>query len=300
MPAQKNGNRLLTGGSLMELVSQLSINGLTLGLSYVLMALGLTIIFSIMGIVNFAHGEFYMLGAFAIFVTVTTLYGNFFLGLLCAIVALGVIGILAERIVFRKFSGQHLNGLVASLGLSILLQNAALLIWGGDDQAVASPFRGKIVEIWGIITSVERLMVAGASIIALLLVYYFITYTKLGQAMRAMSQDKEAAALQGIPINRISSMSFALGCILAGMAGALLAPIYYVSPFIGAGPVLKAFVVIVLGGLGSIFGAVVGGLILGMIDSVSVYFWGTLGDLVGFVILISFIMFRPTGLFGNE
>lgn len=284
----------------MELVSQLSINGLTLGLSYVLMALGLTIIFSIMGIVNFAHGEFYMLGAFAIFVTVTTLYGNFFLGLLCAIVALGVIGILAERIVFRKFSGQHLNGLVASLGLSILLQNAALLIWGGDDQAVASPFRGKIVEIWGIITSVERLMVAGASIIALLLVYYFITYTKLGQAMRAMSQDKEAAALQGIPINRISSMSFALGCILAGMAGALLAPIYYVSPFIGAGPVLKAFVVIVLGGLGSIFGAVVGGLILGMIDSVSVYFWGTLGDLVGFVILISFIMFRPTGLFGNE
>jgi len=284
----------------MELVSQLSINGLTLGLSYVLMALGLTIIFSIMGIVNFAHGEFYMLGAFAIFVTVTTLHVNFFLGILCAIVALGVIGILTERIVFRKFNGQHLNGLVASLGLSILIQNAALLIWGGDDQAVASPFRGKIVEIWGIIASVERLMVAGVSIIALLLVYYFITYTKLGQAMRAMSQDKEAAALQGIPINRISSMSFALGCILAGLAGALLAPIYYVSPFIGVGPVLKAFVVIVLGGLGSIFGAVVGGLILGMIDSVSVYFWGTLGDLVGFVILISFIMFRPKGLFGNE
>lgn len=284
----------------MDLILQLTLNGISLGLTYVLVAMGLTIIFSIMGIVNFAHGEFYMLGAFVVFVVVTTLHQNVFLGILAAIIVVGIIGMLFERFVFRKFSGQHLNGLVVSLGVSILLTSLALLIWGGDDQAVASPFRGKTIDLFGITSSVERLGVMVISMVVLAFVYYFVMYTKIGQAMRAMAQDKEAAALQGISTNRIGALSFSLGCALAGLAGALLAPIYFVSPFIGGAPVFKAFVVIVLGGLGSIFGAFVGGILLGMIDSVSVYLFGTMGDIAGFVILILFIIFKPTGLFGNE
>lgn len=284
----------------MELISQLTLNGLTLGLTYVLMALGLTIIFSIMGIVNFAHGEFYMLGAFVVYIIVSVLHLNILLGILAAMITVGILGAFFERVVFRKFSGQHLNGLVISLGVSILLTSIALLIWGGDDRAVASPLRGQTVELLGIITSVERLAVMVICFVTLAVVFYFVMYTKTGQAMRAMAQDKEAAALQGIPTNRIGSLSFSLGCALAGLAGALLAPIFYVSPYIGGMPVFKAFVVIVLGGLGSIIGAFVGGLLLGVIDSVSLYLFGTIGDIAGFIILILLIIFKPRGLFGHE
>jgi len=284
----------------MEIFIQLCINGVTLGLSYVLIALGLTIIFSIMGIVNFAHGEIYMLGAFAIFVSVTQLGVNFFLGLIIAVAAVGFFGIIVERILFRKFRGQELNGLVLSLALSILLQNLALVIWGGEDRSFPSPFSGQSLDIFSASLSVDRVFTVAVGILALIFIYFFINRTKTGQAMQAVAQDLEAAALQGIDINRIGSATFFIGCALAGLAGALLAPIYFVSPYIGLLPVLKAFVVIVLGGLGSIAGAFVGGMLLGGIDSLCLYFLGTLGDMAGFVILILVIIFKPAGLLGHE
>lgn len=241
-----------------------------------------------------------MLGAFVLYAAITVLHLNFFLGLLAVVIVVGILGIVLERFMFRRFSGQHLNGLVLSLGLSILLQNIALIIWGGEALSVSSPFRGHQFFLFGVPVSVERMFVTGVSIIILFLVYFFITRTKQGHAMQAMSQDVEAAALQGISIKHIGSLSFTLGCVLAGVAGALLAPIFYVSPFIGGMPVFKAFVVIVLGGLGSVFGAFVGGILLGVIDSVSLYYLGTMGDMAGFLILILFILFKPTGLFGYE
>ena len=284
----------------MEIIIQLAINAMTLGLTYVLVALGLTIIFSIMGIVNFANGEIYMLGAFVVYVVVTSLHINFLLGLLIALLVVGTFGMIFERVLFRRFRGEHLNGLVLSLGLSILLQNVALLIWGGDDRSFASPFRGQSLSFLGASIPVERVVAMGLSILMLIVVYYFIKRTKIGQAMQAVAQDSEAAALQGIRINNISLLSFSIGCALAGLAGALLAPIFYVSPYIGGMPVLKAFIVIVLGGLGSIPGAFVGGILLGVIDSICLFFLGTLGDITGFIILILFILFKPAGLFGYE
>lgn len=284
----------------MQIPVQLFINALTLGLTYVLFALGVTVIFSIMGIVNFAHGEIYMLGAFVIYVVVITLGVNFFLGLLIAVIVIGILGLVIERGLFRKFRGEHLNGLVLSLGLSILLQNVALLIWGGEDRSLPFPYRGETLKFLGASISLERIVAMILSIFMLILLYFFITRTKTGQAMQAVAQDSEAAALQGISINYISLVSFALGCALAGLAGALLAPIFCISPYIGGMPILKGFIVIVLGGLGSIIGALVGGLLLGVIDSICSYFLGTMGDMAGFIILILIILFKPTGLFGYE
>jgi len=284
----------------METIVQIFINALSMGLTYVLMALGLTLIFSIMGIVNFAHGEIYMIGAFAAFVFTVELGINYFLSLFLTVLTVSVIGIIIERGLFRKFRGAELNGLVLAVALSILLQNLALIIFGGEDRSFSSPLQGSSLTIWSSAVSVERLVAMGVSMISLVCLYLFINRTKTGQAMRAMAQDSEAAALQGININYISAVSFGTGCALAALAGGLLAPIYFVSPFIGGMPVLKAFIVVVLGGLGSIPGALAGGLILGCIDSIAAYYLGTIGDLFGFVLLMLFIIFKPTGLFGYE
>jgi len=284
----------------MEVLVQLLMNSLNLGLSYVLMALGLTTIFSIMGIVNFAHGEIYMLGAFAAYVAAAQLKIGFPFDLFIAVLATGGLGFVIERFLFRRFRGEQLKGLVLSLGLSILIQNMAYVIWGGDDRSFAAPFRGISFDLLGSSIPMERMVMMGVSVSMLLLMYYFVVHTKTGQAMQAVAQDADAAALQGININRISMISFGVGCALAGLAGALMGPIFYISPFIGGLPVIKAFVVIVLGGLGSIFGALVGGLLLGAIDSISLYFLGTMGNMAGFVVLILIILFRPKGLFGYE
>ena len=284
----------------IEIILQLFINSLNLGLTYTLVALGLTIIFSIMQIVNFAHGEIYMLGAFVAYVMVTNLKINFFLSLVVTSVAIGVIGAAIERVLFRKFRTEHLNALVLSLGLSILLQNVALIIWAGDDRSFPSPFRGQSFRFLGASVPIERVVMMIIAILMLILVYYFVVHTKTGQAMQAVAQDNEAAALQGININYICLLSFSIGCALAGLAGAMMGSVFHVSPYIGSMPVLKAFVVIVLGGLGSIFGALIGGFLLGVIDSVCLFSLGTLGNMAGFIILILVILFKPMGLFGHE
>ncbi|MFH2097262.1 MAG: branched-chain amino acid ABC transporter permease [bacterium] len=284
----------------MDVVLQLIINALSLGLTYVLMALGVTMIFSIMGIVNFAHGEIYMIGAFAIYVLITTLHVNFYIALILSVLFVAFLGALLEIILFRKFRGEQLNGLVLAIGVSILLQNLALIIFGGDDHSFPSPFRGDQLLLLGAAISTERILAMTVSVLSLGAIYLFVKHTKTGQAMRAVAQDEEAASLQGINKNYISIMAFAVGCALAGLAGALLAPIYYVSPYIGGMPLLKAFVVVVLGGLGSIPGALVGGLLLGCIDSVCLYALGSLGDIAGFIILILIICIKPSGILSHE
>jgi branched-chain amino acid transport system permease protein len=284
----------------MGTIAQLLTNSLSLGLTYVLMALGVTMIFSIMGIVNFAHGEIYMVGAFAIFILCAQFHINFYFALLTSVLIVALFGLILEKFVFRKFRNQHLNGLVLAIGISLLLQNLALLLFGGDDRSFPSPFRGEMLRFLGASLSVEKLVAMSVSIISLGIIYILIKHTSTGQAMRATAQDEEAAALQGININFICAMAFSTGCALAGLAGALLAPIYFVSPYIGGMPLLKAFVVVVLGGLGSISGALIGGLILGFIDSICQYYLGSLGDIAGFLILILFIYFKPTGILGYE
>lgn len=277
---------------------QTCINGLILGSLYLLVALGLTLIFSIMGVINFAHGEIFMLGGFTTFF-LRDYYGvNFFLCLAITMGILAAFGILIERILFRPLRGEALNLLVISLGLSIVLQNLALIFWGPEEQSYLIGFQG-VIKVFGMVFSKERLVAFIISAVLVAALYLFIGRTKNGKALQAVAQDPEAAALQGININRINAMTFAIGCALAAAAGSTMGPIFLVSPFMGMMPVVKAFIIIMLGGLGSIMGAVAGGLILGIAESFgATYLGATFQNMVGFILLMSLLIFKPLGLFG--
>lgn len=281
------------------LFPQIIVNGLIAGLVYVLMALGFTLIFGIMRIINFAHGEFYMVGAFLIYCLFGLLGVNYFVCVVIATVVVGLFGALTERLLFRPFIGKELNGMIMALALSITLQASAFIIFGVDSVAVPWPVRG-IVRFGDAIIPLNRLAVGIAAMIALGLFYLFLRHTKLGLAMRAVVQDQEIASLQGIRPKVIYPLAFGLGTALAGFAGALMAPIYTVYPYMGQLPMLKAFVVVILGGLGSIPGAVLGGLLIGITESVSATMINTTAATMisfGFVVLI--IIFRPKGLLGR-
>lgn len=278
---------------------QVLLNGLQLGMIYVLLALGLTVVFSIMHIINFAHGEVYMLGAFAVFYTTSHLFIPYWAAFFISMVLVGLIGIVIEKAVFRPLRGKELPSLIVSLGLVMLLQSGALLLFGEEDKAIPSAVRG-VFRLGGIVFSKERLVIIGIAVILIIGLYIFLYWFKAGQAMRAIAQDPEAAALQGISIDYTSSLGFGLGCTLAAAAGALTAPVFYIEPFMGGMPVMKSFCVLILGGLGSVTGAVAGGLILGILESFSKTFVGTIADMFGFILLILVLMFKPTGLFGHD
>lgn len=270
------------------------------GFIYVLVALGLTLVFSIMGIINFAHGEIYMLGAFVTYILTVSYRVNFFLSMVIAMGVMILLGLLIERIIFRPLRGHQLNILVISLGLAILLQNLALIAWGPDDVSIPSPYP-EAIEVLGINLSMERLAAVVIAAILITGLHLFLQFSRSGRAMRAVSQDPEAASLQGVPIERIESLSFGLGCALAAAAGGLIGPIFVISPFIGTVPVMKAFVVIILGGLGSIPGAVLGGIILGVTESFSATFVGAIfQDMIGFFIILLVLILKPSGLLGYE
>jgi branched-chain amino acid transport system permease protein len=283
----------------LTLFVQLLINGLTLGLNLALVALGLTLIFGILRIFNFAHGEFYMLGMFGAYYFFEVAGLNFFVAIILSMVIMGSLGILMERVLFRPVRGELLAPFIISLGLAIAMPGAALIGFGGTEKAVTPAFPG-LVNFAGISISVERLAVLGIGLALIFGLYLFITRTKVGQAMSAVAQDSEAAAMQGVDVNFICLLGFGLSCALAAAAGTLLAPMRYISPFVGGPAVIEAAIVIVLGGLGSFPGAVVGALILGMADSFGAAFAGGYFKLIGFVILIIILLLRPSGLLGRE
>jgi len=284
----------------LTLLPQVMINGLTLGTNYVLMALGFTMIFGVLRIVNFAHGEFYMLGAFTTFMVVTQLNLNYFLAVVIAVVSGGLLGVVAEEAIFRHFRDKELEGMIVALGLSILIQNLALLAWGPYDQSIPPVFLG-IFKIGTIFYPVERLMVVLISFCLMAGFYLFLKRTKVGLAIRAIAQDMECARIQGIRIHRLYPVAFAIGTGLAAASGAVIGPIFQLNPWMGHMPQLKAFVVVILGGIGSIPGAFLGGFILGVTESfVTTYGSKALADMLGFVLVIGILLFRPSGLFGQS
>jgi len=282
-----------------SLFVQLLVNGLTLGVNFALVALGLTLIFGILRIFNFAHGEFYMLGMFGAYYFFQLAELNFFIAMLLSMVIMGLLGILMERVLFRPVRGESLAPFILSLGLAITMPAAALLAFGGTDKPVSPAFPG-LVNIGSISISVERLAVLGIGLVLILGLYLFITYSRVGRAMRAVAQDSEAAALQGVNINFICALGFGLSCALAAAAGTLLAPMRYISPFVGGPATIDAAIVIVLGGLGSFPGAILGAIILGLAESFGAAFAGGYAKLVGFVLLIMILLLRPSGLLGRE
>ena len=282
-----------------SLLVQSAIIGLSIGSIYILMALGLTLMFGMMHIINFAHGAVYMLGAFVIYYVFFQWGAPYFAAFLVAMVLLGAFGYLVERGIYRPIKGGIEPTLVALLALSTFLEAAGYPVFGQLDKHVPPVFEG-IRNVLGVMISVERLMIIPIAAALVLGLYLFITKTKIGAAMRAIEQDKEAAALQGVNVHVINGLAFAIGFALAAASGALIAPIFKLDPMMGDQPLLKAFIIIILGGLGSIPGAILGGLMLGLIDStVATALGAEPAFLLSFVFIILLLLFRPAGLFGH-
>jgi branched-chain amino acid transport system permease protein len=282
----------------IELLVQALLNGFGLAVVYVLVALGLTLIFSILEVINFAHGEFYMLGGFAAYYLFVVGGLNYVATLVLAVLLVGLAGVVAERLVFRHLRGKTLNAFIVSLGLLWVLQATAQLSFGVLDKSVPSAVSG-IVRVGGVIVSRERLFVMLTAVALIVGLYLFLKFTRTGQAMRAVAQDADAAALQGVNIELVSALGFGIGCALAGAAGALLAPIFAVSPTMGALPVVKAFIIIIVGGMGSLPGAVLGGLLLGAVEGVGTLFMSSAAvNILGFLMVIAILLLRPRGLAG--
>lgn len=284
---------------MLELLIKIAINGLTSGLVYVLMALGFTLIFGIMRVVNFAHGELYMLASFGVLLLAGTLGWNYYLAVVTAALLVGVFGAALERVLFRPFVGRELNGMIMAIAVSIVLQASAFALFGTEERSVPRPVTG-VFEVGGLIVPRDRLAVAVLALVILAGFYAFMRWTRVGLAMRAVAQDEEIAAVQGIRPGRMHALSFGLGGLLAGFAGGLMAPIYTVYPYMGAQPMLKAFIVVILGGLGSVPGAVLGGILLGLTESaVATLVNSTVATMVSFGLVVAILLYRPTGLLGR-
>ncbi|MFY9174704.1 MAG: branched-chain amino acid ABC transporter permease [Peptococcia bacterium] len=277
------------------------INGLIIGSSYVLVASGLTLIFGILDVVNLAHGEIYMLGAFVAF-TVATLMGiNFWIALLIAMIVVGCIGILLEKLFFKQLREKpHIYMMIVSMALSTLLSNLAMLIWGSEPRMLVTPMANTTIRFLGTAVTLQRLIVIVVGAVLIVLLNLFIEKTTTGKTLRATAQDRDASALMGININKVFSITFALGCALAAAAGTLIAPVFQVFPTMGLNLFSKSFTVVIMGGLGNILGAVFAGLLLGIVESLGAVFISTAyKDAFSFIILILFLLFRPNGIMGR-
>jgi branched-chain amino acid transport system permease protein len=282
-----------------QMLVQSALNGLTLGMLYVLIALGLTLLYSIMHIMNFAHGDIYMLGGFASYFLVSDLGINYFVTLPLVMLILFVFGVALERVFFRRVRDKFINCLLVTLGLSYIIQSLGWTVFGTKDQRVASPVSG-VVTVGAFFIPWERLIAAVVALVLVALLYLLVHRTRIGRQMRAIEQDSEAAGLFGVNVDRVNMVALGIGFALAAVGGALVGSIFFVNPSIGFMPMLKAFTIIILGGLGSIGGCVIAGLLLGVMDSVVATLLGAqLAYAVSFAILIAVIVIRPTGIAGH-
>jgi len=279
------------------------INGLVLGSMYALVASGLTLIWGAMRMLNFAQGEFYMLGGYLAFYFMVQLGLPAVPAILLVLAAVFLLGLLSERLVLHSLLGQpqwEFSTIVATLGLGILLQNGALQLFGSEVLSI--PYLSPdVVELGTIRLSVHRLIILGVAVVSITMLWYFLQRTPFGLRLRAASQDRDAAILYGVNFSRMYTITFGLSCLLAALAAVMLAPIFSVNPWMGTPPLLKGFVVVVLGGLGNFQGAILGGLLLGVAESLGVIAWSSeWREVVSFAVLIIVVIIRPWGLFGSK
>ncbi|MEA5162639.1 branched-chain amino acid ABC transporter permease [Cereibacter johrii] len=284
---------------MIDLFVQQLVNGLALGSTYALVALGLTLIFGVLLIPNFAHGEFYMLGAFLTYAMV--LAGmNFWLAMALAVGAVILLGCLVDRLAFKPVEqAPPLSMMISALAASIILQQSAMLIWGGEARTIPAPVTGVLRTPFFIVTWMQ-LIVMASLLLAAAGVWLVLNRSRLGLAIRAVAQNRDAALLMGISMVQVRLATFAIGAALGAIAGALLGATFPIYPTMGVNPVLKAFVVLVLGGIGSLPGAVFGGLFLGVVEvMVAGYISSELSDIGAFAILVAVLLLRPQGFFGQ-
>lgn len=276
------------------------INGFGLSCIYILIALGLTLILSIMNIMQFAHGEIYMLGAFITYYITVSLGINVFLAMLISMVVVGIIGFILERLLFRRFMDNFLQIVCVTLGLMLILQTGVVLAFGPDQKFIPNIWPGALNLVsWTV--PYDRLAAVLVSIGLTLFLFLFLKRSKYGQAIIATAQNKEGALLQGINPYLMYSMVMVIGCALAAIAGSFAGAIFILTPFMGTPALMKGIMIVVLGGSGSLLGVILGGFLLGMIDSIVPMVWGSAPSVIAPLILVILVLvIRPQGIFGHE
>ena len=281
---------------------QYILNGISQGCIYILLASGLTLIFGIMNVPNFAQGHLYMVGAYFGFYMVMSLAMNYWLALILATVALGFIGLLLFRFVFYPMrDAPEVNLFVAAMALLMILEGAALYLFGTETKWFVLPFSRKVLTLGDLSLPVQRVIVILGTLVVMMFLQLFIKKTSIGATLEATAQHREGAMLCGVKVARVSALAFMIGTGLAGIAGVLIGPAVLLEPTMGMGPLLVAFSAIVFGGMGSIPGAILGAFILGLVESLaSGYISATYSLTFVFGIMILMLLFRPKGLLGKE
>jgi branched-chain amino acid transport system permease protein len=284
----------------METVLNVLVVGILLGGIYALASIGLNLIFGVIRIVNFAQGELLMLGMYGAFLCASMLKLDPYLSILVVVPAMFLFGVIIQRLVIQPLQAESTMQIFATFGLLTILQNVVLLITRGEGYSVSSKFAQLSIGFGEIRISGARLIVLVSTTLIALGLHWFLTRNLVGKSIRAVAQDRDAARLMGIDVERTFMLTFGIGSALAGLAGVLLAPIYTLSPGIGGNFILAAFAVVVLGGLGSVAGAYFGGMIVGIVEAFAGYYIDPeLKQAFWFIIFLAVLVIRPSGLFGR-
>ncbi|MBS64422.1 branched-chain amino acid ABC transporter permease [Salinisphaera sp.] len=282
----------------MDLFLQQVLNGLTLGSIYGLVALGLTLVYGILHVPNFAHGALYMVGAYVCYFTMSDLGLNYWVAIAAAAVVVAALSVICERLVFHPLRhAPPIHDKIAAIGILLFLEAVVQMYWGADFRRIASPYN-QILDIGGLTLPAQRLLIIVGAFSLMGALHLYLKKTMTGATIVAMAQNREGAFLVGIDANRVAMMTFAIAGALAAVAAGLFAPINLVYPAMGHLVLLKAFVIIILGGMGSIPGAIIGGLIIGFSEALGgFYLSSTYKDVIAFVLLVVILSIKPTGLF---
>jgi branched-chain amino acid transport system permease protein len=285
------------------IVAQQAINGVVLGSLYVLVALGLTLIYGVLVQINFAHADFVTIGAFAAYFFMKLAGGSYLASIVVALVVGGALGWLINVAIFAPLrrEGSELLPLIATIGVSVMMQNAMLAWFGPVPYAFETPYSQQVFRVGGIFFTLQSVIIIIVSTATIALLYAFMKFTFLGKALRAVSQDRETAGLMGINQGYLIMLTFVLASALAGMGGAMLAPVLVLTPFAGASVIVKSFAIVIIGGFGNVEGTILAGLLVGLIESYTTQFLDPgLIDIVVFGLLLLMLAFRPTGLISER
>jgi len=288
---------------MLTVILQQGINGIVLGSLYVLVALGLTLIYGVLVQINFAHADIVTLGAFAAYFFTHALGGNYLAAIAVALVIGAALGWLMNAVIFAPLRerGNELLPLIATIGVSIMLQNIMLAWFGPIPFAFDTPYSDQVIRVAGMFFTVQSVLIIVVSTITIGLLYAFMKFTFLGKALRAVSQDRETAGLMGINPNQLIMLTFVIASALAGMGGAMLGPVLVLNPFAGTTVIIKAFAIVIIGGFGNVEGTIIAGLLVGLIESYTTQFLDPgLIDIVVFALLLLTLAVRPTGLIAEK
>ena len=286
-----------------SIVLQQAINGIVVGSLYVLVALGLTLIYGVLVQINFAHADIVTLGAFAAYGVTHLLSGNYLAGIAAALALGAALGWLINAGIFAPLRerGSELLPLIATIGVSIMLQNAMLALLGPIPYAFDTPYSNQVIRFGPLFLTVQNVLIILVSGVSITLLYVFMKFTFLGKALRAVSQDRETAGLMGINPNYLIMLTFVIASALAGLSGAMLGPVLVLTPFAGTSVIVKAFAIVIIGGFGNVGGTILAGLLVGLIESFTTQFLDPgLIDIVVFALLLLTLAIRPTGLIAER